>query len=293
MDGSTASRIVTRQHHADAQNVWSFVRVAPAAELRGWIEGYCAYEERTSGFSTRRELPHAEGVLILNLGDAVRITGGDGLQLVLRAGEGFVAGVHLRPALSHSSGAQRGLQVQLPLVSLRRLLGVPMDQLQDRVLDLRTLWGAAAAGQLGELVESRATEAQVGCLDRLLAQRLLAAPVLDRRTLAALSLLRAAPALDIRAVADRVGWSRKHLANRIEDAVGVGPRSFRRLLRFQQLQQQLRGLPNAAIEWAVQAQQAGYCDQSHLIREFRELAGFSPGEFLRRRLEDGGGLVES
>jgi len=80
-------------------------RIGPPPELDGLIAGYCDYRERTGGFTTHRELPHAEGVFIVNLGDPISITGGDGERLTLKAGEAFVAGAHLRPALSHSSGA--------------------------------------------------------------------------------------------------------------------------------------------------------------------------------------------
>lgn len=286
-------RITARHEHADALNQWSFVRIAAPRDLRDWIGGYCDYSEHTRGFSTRRELPHAEGVLMVNLGDPVQLTGGDGRRLTLQSGEGFVAGAHLKPALSHSGGRQSGLQVELPLSSLRRLLGVPMQGLNEMVVDLRTLWGADGADAIAQLLDTPTLGQRIGRLDALLTRRLLTAPALDRRRLAALSLLRHAPQLDISEVARQVGWSRKHLSDQITDTVGVGPRCFRRLLRFQGLMQRLKADDhNPAPDWADLAAVAGYCDQSHLNREFREFAQLTPGEFARRRLADGGGLVE-
>lgn len=287
-----AARVTARQQHVDALNQWSFIRFAAPAALRGWIGGYCDYSEHTRGFTTRRELPHAEGVLILNLGDPVRITGGDGRLLKLDAGEAFVAGAHLKPALSHSGGQQSGIQIELPLATLRRLLGRPMHTLCEQVVDLRTLWGAVGVAPLQRLLEADTSEARVALLDALLIRRLQIAPVFDRRRLAALHLLRHAPQLDLNGIAARVGWTRKHLATQITDTVGVGPRCFRRLLRFQCLQQKLRALGEDPPDWADLAAQAGYCDQSHLSREFREFAQMTPGEFERRRLADGGGVVE-
>jgi transcriptional regulator GlxA family with amidase domain len=70
------------------------------------------------------------------------------------------------------------------------------------------------------------------------------------------------------------------------------PRSFRRLLRFQTLMGLIRaaaGQPN----WAALALEAGYYDQSHMIREFGEFSGLTPGMYLARALPEGGGLVET
>ena len=55
------------QTHQDALNAWSFARLRAPTELAGLVDSYCDYSETTGGFSTRRELPHAEGVLIINL----------------------------------------------------------------------------------------------------------------------------------------------------------------------------------------------------------------------------------
>jgi len=43
--------------------------------------------------------------------------------------------------------------------------------------------------------------------------------------------------------------------------------------------------------WAEIAASCGYYDQAHMVRDFNQFAGASPGEFARRRLPDGGGVV--
>jgi AraC-like DNA-binding protein len=255
------------------------------------VTSYCCYTERTTGFTTRRELPHGEGVLIINLGEDSFVTGGDRRELTLRPGMGFVAGPHLRPALSRSTGNQTGIQIRLPLDGLRRLIDAPMTEIMNQVVPLDVFFGAEGRALGRTLCEASTSEAQVQILDSALEHRLESTGKLDRRQLGALELLRDRPDLDIADVARHVGWSRKHLANRIRDAVGVGPRTFRRLLRFQQLIQLAGGISKP--DWATVALDAGYYDQSHLIRDFRDFADMSPTEFAARSLPSGGGLVES
>lgn len=90
--------------------------------------------------------PNAEGVLIINLGEALFVISGDGCQIRLGQSEGFVAGIHLPPALSRSLGSQAGVYVFLLLESLRRLLGMPMDKLIDQVFPLEVILGPDAVG---------------------------------------------------------------------------------------------------------------------------------------------------
>lgn len=278
--------------HDDGVNAWRMDRFAPPADLCGLIDGYTDYSERTAGFTTRRELPHAEGVLIVNLGEPVFITGGDGGTIKLAAGEAFVAGAHMKSAFSTSPGSQAGLHVHLPLATLRLMLKTPMDELADRVVPLDAIVGQDARDLGSKLVDAKDDIGRISLMDKALRQLLLTTPALGPQQRYALELLSGRPELDISAIAAEIGWSRKHMADRVRDAVGVGPRAFRRLLRFQTLTR-LINTSGQHPDWAGLAVDAGYYDQSHMIREFGEFGGITPREFIARALPDGGGLFEA
>jgi len=275
------------REHDDGLNAWSVAEYACGAGLRGLVHHYTDYWERTGSFSTRRELPIADGVMIFNLGDPLEIVGGDGRTIRLGAGEAFVAGTHLRPALSRSTGEQAGIHIFLPIESVRRLIGVPLGQMTDQVVALDSLLGPQAR-RLGERLVQAPRSHRPGLLDRALHARLVETEVCTAQA-HALRLLRTRPDLDIMGIAQDIGWSRKHLADRVRDAVGIGPRSFRRLLRFHRLTKAIGDAP----DWAGLAAETGYYDQSHLIREFREFAGMTPSDYLARLAPAGGGLIEA
>jgi len=273
--------------HDDGLNAWSVAEYASGPALRGLVHHYTDYWERIGGFSTRRELPIADGVMIFNLGDPLEIVGGDGRTIRLGAGEAFVAGTHLRPALSRSTGEQAGIHIFLPIESVRRLVGVPLGQMTDQVVALDALLGPSAR-RLGERLLLAPRSHRAALLDLALHQRLAETEACASQA-QALRLLRTRPDLDIMAIARDIGWSRKHLADRVRDAVGIGPRSFRRLLRFHRLTRAIGDKP----DWAGLAADIGYYDQSHLIREFREFAGMTPSDYLARLAPEGGGLIEA
>jgi len=78
-------------------------------------------------------------------------------------------------------------------------------------------------------------------------------------------------------LADHAGLSPRHLDRLFYAHVGVGPKMFLRMVRFRSVFHQIDG---GAPNWATIAASAGYTDQSHLIRDFRQFAGCSPGVSL-------------
>ena len=165
-----------------------------------------------------------------------------------------------------------------------------MHELADRVVPLHALLGGEASELGARLLDSRDREARAAVLDEALSRRLARTAPLDRRQLHALQLLRTHPERDIADIASEVGWSGKHLRARLRDAVGVGPRCYRRLLRFHALTRTVSAASRAP-DWVGLALDAGYYDQAHMIREFREFSGLTPGTYLARSLPDGGGLA--
>jgi AraC-like DNA-binding protein len=81
-------------------------------------------------------------------------------------------------------------------------------------------------------------------------------------------------------LADEVGWSHKHLIKRFRQQVGLRPKTAARLVRFDGVWQRLDG--RRPLDWGLVARQAGYADQAHLVREFRQFTGTTPTAFTDR-----------
>ena len=77
---------------------------------------------------------------------------------------------------------------------------------------------------------------------------------------------------------DETGWSRRHVTERFRRQLGVPPKAYARLLRFEHASSLLADRPGGR-SLAEVAIEAGYYDQSHLTREFVTLAGMSPGVY--------------
>jgi AraC-like DNA-binding protein len=162
------------------------------------------------------------------------------------------------------------------------LLGCPQDRFTDDIVDAGGLGLRWLATAMRRAREAPTAEAALAELERALLGRL------DHRTLpgdprvtAAVGLIgRAAGDVRVEHAAAVAGTSRRHLERLFAEQVGVGPKVFARLVRFQSAAARLMGEP--VLPLAAVSGDSGYFDQSHMIRDFLTFAGTSPAEFRKR-----------
>jgi methylphosphotriester-DNA--protein-cysteine methyltransferase len=77
-------------------------------------------------------------------------------------------------------------------------------------------------------------------------------------------------------------WSPRHMERVLLKSTGLPPKLLSRIGRFQRA---LR-MHAAGLDWAATAYAAGFSDQSHLIRDFRQFAGTAPTTLERSALTE-------
>ncbi|WP_240746910.1 helix-turn-helix domain-containing protein [Cryptosporangium phraense] len=180
-----------------------------------------------------------------------------------------VLGPRTRALYYSPNAAPLAPRVRLTAGQARAVLRVPVTALADRVVPLSELRHPDA-----EQLAMRWFEApdEPG---RILGPHLAGADRETRWIDAAAALLTDRP---VAVAADSLGVSERHLRNRFSAAVGVSPKHFARIQRVRRVLGEIGSAPIAQV-----AAQAGFYDQSHLGREFRQLMGVTPGAFAAGR----------
>ena len=163
-----------------------------------------------------------------------------------------------------------------------RLLGLPAHELVDRHVALAAIDTARAAALRRRLPALLGPDEAPSAIGIALAGWLAAAEAPDRSMRAAVRLLDA-PGASVAAVSRAVGFSERELRRRFRDAVGYGPKTLQRVLRFQRVLAGLAPRNGSPESLARLAASAGYSDQAHMSRETRELSGLTPLELARTR----------
>lgn len=160
------------------------------------------------------------------------------------------------------------------------LLRQPLEELANTTTDLDAVLGRPAAwDRLHDQLATAASHAQRIRLveDLLLAHAANARP--DPLVTAAVAWIERTQAMmRIEELARRIGLSQSALERRFRRLVGTSPRRFASLVRLQNVVR----LRNAGTDLTAIAHAAGYCDQSHFIKDFKRFTGLTPGAFFTR-----------
>lgn len=173
---------------------------------------------------------------------------------------GVVAGVSLRAG---SAGA---------------ILGAPTSEIADKHVSLSSLWGTRADELQERLSATREPSEAFALLERYLSARI-EAPLLMHPAVAEVLATSWMPDR-VSTIQRSTGFSPKHFIALFRAAVGLTPKHYFRIQRFNEVTRRLALQLEPSL--SDLAAELGYSDQAHLSREFRELAGISPSHYRGR-----------
>ncbi|MFF3440080.1 helix-turn-helix domain-containing protein [Streptosporangium sp. NPDC002721] len=251
----------------------TFTESDPGPFLRPYVTHLSAYTERHATPAPRRQPPFAGVVMIFGFGAPLVLSGPAGFRRLAS----FAGGLHDTYVDTTTAGVAEGVQVNLTPLGARRLLGVPLRELTNRVVSLEEVLGGWATATVERLAEVPDRTARIALLDEALSGRIAEAPGPDPRVRWAWDRLVATRGtLSVASIAAELGWSHRHLVSRFHDQIGLAPKAAARVLRFEHATGRLR----SGMSLADTAATCGYYDQAHMNRDFRAMAGATPRELV-------------
>ncbi|MEV3968557.1 AraC family transcriptional regulator [Streptomyces sp. NPDC050698] len=260
--------------------------VRPSAPALVALIGAMGYAQGRLAHSAELALPTGGAQLLVNLdGDTLSSSPLRGADR--RTGGAALHGPSSQPAVIDSAQQRAVLWVAFRPAGARPFVTAPVCDVRDELVGLDELWGTDGAvlrERLLEAVAGGGPRAGLRVLETVLLGRAERAPDPDPAVLRAAALLdRGTP---VGEVADRLGWTAGRLTRRCAGHLGLKPKRYARIRRFQRL----LGRVNAGHgppDWAALAADCGYHDQAHLIHEFRAFAGITPTAYAPRSPREG------
>ena len=252
-------------------------RADPAPELAGLVKEFWEVEGALAPF---REtiLPNGWTEAMFSLGPPHRVLSGVSSGIWNGA---WYSGLHEGAIAIESQHGTHLVSARLHPLGALELLGPEAPASANRVVELSQVLGESANAVEAAVRQAPTPAERFAVLENFLLARRDASrvpPAFVRN--AARQIEAAHGALRVSELHEEADVSRRYFVSSFTSAVGVSPRAYAKIHRFVWTLERLRD--GEAVEWSRLAAEAGYSDQSHLIRDFRRVGGTSAGKYLPR-----------
>lgn len=191
----------------------------------------------------------------------------------------YVVGTMTRPLFFSTNSFTDLLGIRFKPGGIRAFLHSSLDQCTDLAADLSCFWGHSGTELWEWLGQEDQTVQRIAKVEAYLIKKYHHLIGIDPYINYCVKLIEnRRGTTNSKELEIGTGLSSRQIERKFKREIGVGPKEFARIVRFQSIIKQASacGSPN----WNEIAHSHGYSDQSHLIREFKAFSGSTPSLYV-------------
>ncbi len=176
------------------------------------------------------------------------------------------------------SGHTRLFSVVFEPYGISQFFNIPVSELMNQTIPLRFLLGPKLDEPENKIFEANSVHEKIAIIEKFFLQLLSENHHLPRISRSVRELNSSSGNVQVPDLASNAYLSRKQFERKFTDMVGISPKQFMRVVRFQRalfIRQN-----NPLISLTQLAYDAGYYDQPHMIADFKQLSGLTPGQYF-------------
>ena len=253
----------------------------PKPPLSDFVRMLWYYEGYPAVHAKERILPTGTVEIIINLKeDATRLYDKRDTKKCLRYRGVALSGILTEYAVIDTDEQMHVMGVNFKPGGAFPFFLPPVSELQDLHLSLEDLWGPEANALRDNLSALPAIEARFDYLEAAMLARMRCFEH-HPAVLFALAEIKHRHTQTVAALVAKIGLSSRRFIQLFSEQVGLTPKLFCRVQRFQQVIREMRGAGD--VELSEVALSCGYFDQAHFIHDFKAFSGINPTEYLSKR----------
>lgn len=247
----------------------------PTAPLRPFIENILYCKGHNLGRRYETAIPDGTAQLQIAVGEGGRKVIHPLTRHLLEFRRAWVMGIHSTPVTFQLSDIEAIVYVRFRPAGLYAFTKMDQELLNNEVADATVLFGSPISDLWAELSEATSPEDIFNSVENFFLEKLMYISPTPSQVEFMLDHIDA----PLRKIAEATGYSAKYLTNTFQKHIGIGPKNFQRIIRFNKSMRYLSQLTDK-VDWAHIVHERGYHDQAHFIKEFKEFTGFSPLNYL-------------
>ena len=253
-----------------------------AADL---VESIFHFQGFQPDHSIERVVPTGHVFVIFELDGMQRHTyDNDTLEPNATFQKAWVSGVHQNYISISAHPDSEMFVIQFKAFGAYPFLHKPLHDLVERVVPAEEFPGAELATLREQLFQASDSTAKFAVADDWLDRQYRADLAPPASIVETAEILQQQPASKLNEIVESFDGSQKHLISQFKKYIGLTPKQYQRVLRFNDVFMQMQG--DQFVSWTDIAHRCGYSDQSHFIREFKHFSGFNPESFLKNEFDE-------
>ena len=253
--------------------------IQPCRELSPYVERYWGWKS-LGNITLPVLLPGTGMEMIFHVGSPFGI--GSRGEVFLQASSAHLLCVRSRPYCLQMDGPLDFLAIRFRAGAFRHFCKIPLKELCDTTYRIETVWGKSGRELAQRIQEAPSCRSRIEWIETYLLQSLSKwGHHKSHVDIAVRQLYYQHESIQIQSLSQRMRMSRRHFERTFQAAIGITPKIFQRLSRFQQTVREL--LLTKTTDYLPVALAHGYYDQSHFIREFQKFVQETPSSFLSLR----------
>ncbi len=247
--------------------------------LKRHVEAIFHFENFVPDHSIERVIPTGHVFMLFELDGMLRHTfDNESLAPNAEFRQAWISGVnrHYISISAHENSEM--FVIQFKPGGAHPYIDVPVSDWTDRVIPAEEVLGGELLQLREQIASAETSEDKFDAAEQWLMRRFDDSRTPPESLLEFVDQLQTEPASKYTAITDGYPNSQKHLIDQFKQYIGLTPKQFQRIARFNDILGRIQQQDN--ISWSEVAYQCGFSDQSHFIKEFKTFSGFNPQEFI-------------
>lgn len=263
-----------------------FNNLIPSPPLDRHIESIFHYEDFVPDHSVERVIPTGHLFLIFELDGIPRNTFDNKTQEPKQTfTKAWISGMQTGCITISAHELSEMFVIQFKPAGAYPFIQIPLSDLNDRIVPAEEILGTEILTLREQLLAEETPEEKFEAADEWLKHRFDETKEPPEALSTILNRLQEESVSRLSKIVEKYPNTQKHLIDQFKKYVGLTPKIYQRILRFNEILQKVHNKEH--ITWAEIAYQCGYSDQSHFIKEFNHFSGFNPQEFIDREYHYG------
>ncbi len=253
----------------------------PRFPLDQFVAIFVYFDDVSMPHNFDRFMPNGDTEILIDFHDAPQfIYDNTSLKEIQACNRVWASGLRTEPITIPAGNKSEMMVLSFKKGMASPFFPFPMNEIADSVVDADLVWSTDFGMLREQLLATKDIDERFRIVEDFLIREFQSQMAINPCVAFAIGEMTERPdEISIARMNAKIGYSQKHFTEMFRRQVGVTPKSYLKIMRFQKAVRTIDSADN--INWGQVSLECGFYDQSHFINDFKHFAGFTPEQYAK------------